>query len=193
MAAFLLTIVLLSNISLAYGMTEQSTNRPIYEYTVTEAERNIEFERQKQRIMDEIASIEPTGEYDYIYEHDYGSKKEVTISGFLANQPSGGTQFPTGGGFYVSTSGGASYSISVAFPKPYDMVSVSADIGYVTDSGVYIAAPNKTGYFKAYGEKDFEIQPLIVWRIHRFTGERSIYYRTTLQTHLRSRYYAKSV
>ncbi|MCG1013284.1 MAG: hypothetical protein GX892_01685 [Thermoanaerobacteraceae bacterium] len=187
MVYFLLTIFLLFNIPLAFGMTKQSSKSLIYEYIVPEVEKNAEYKKQIQEIMNEL----PTGDYDYIYEVEYGPIKEVTIEGFLANQPRNGTKFPGGGGFYCSTSGGAKYSVSVSFPEPFDMVTVSAELGYVSNSvsGVYIEAPNTTDYWKAYGEKDFEVQPIIVWKIHRYTGKKSKHVSYHSTTHLRSRYY----
>lgn len=86
--------------------------------------------------------------------------KEVTktVSGYAGNQPKGGSRFPSGGGFYYGDSGGPSVAVSV-----YG-VSVSIPLGQVKSSGIYVAVPDKTHYYKLYVSKRVKIRTYTTYR-----------------------------
>lgn len=102
----------------------------------------------------------------YHYRSEYLEHEIVTVSGFAGNQLSGGYQFPTGGGFWYSDSGGPSVtgSISLSLPAPFDMLSFSVNLGKSATSGLFVNAPNTTDYFKLYVVKTVEVSPYVVYR-----------------------------
>ncbi len=91
-----------------------------------------------------------------------------TLSGYAGNQYVGGYNFPGGGGFYYSSSGGPSVSgsVSISFPYPYNMVSVSigTNLGEKSNSvGQYVAVPANSSYYKLYVSKLMEVRPYVVY------------------------------
>lgn len=186
LSLFLLVLFLFPGITLAQETTEVEKNYInskgdlIYEHIVSEKVKQADIEKQ----IKEFESKNKIGTRDdyYKYEYVYEPSEEKNIGGFLGNQAKNGMQFPTGGGFFYSWSGGPVISVSVNFPPPFNCITVSANIGEVGFSGKYISAPNNTDYFKLYGEKYIEVTPYTVWKVHPYTGERTVYYRNYTQT-----------
>lgn len=131
--------------------------------TTTQDERDQIFAETMAAIIPENEINGP--QYHYGYEplpYEY-----ITLSGFAGNQVAGGYQFPTGGGFYFSDSGGpeVSGSINLSLPSPYDWISVSVNLGQRSEtSGLFVTVPNKTDYFKLFVSKVVEVRPYIVTR-----------------------------
>ncbi|MCL2045111.1 MAG: hypothetical protein FWG88_01835 [Oscillospiraceae bacterium] len=104
-------------------------------------------------------------EYEYYYE--YFSSVLKTLSGEAGNQLSGGYQFPTGGGFFHTNSGGPkpTGSISVPLPFPWNFISISFSInlGVNGASGQFYNVPDNTNYFKLWIDKTVQVQPYVVW------------------------------
>ncbi|WP_278951591.1 hypothetical protein [Lactobacillus apis] len=82
--------------------------------------------------------------------------KYPSAKGYAGNQPSKGTRFKSGGGFYWSTSGGPVVSVSSGFSG----FSFSVNLGTKGSSGYYVAAPNKKDYFKLYVKKTYKAEKL---------------------------------
>lgn len=95
---------------------------------------------------------------------EYGQEKTVFVGGYAGGQPSGGTRFPTGGGFFWSDSGGPITSASVNYSVPFTNVSLSVYLGNVGTSGSFTNAPNTTDYFKLYITKEYKVKPYIIYR-----------------------------
>jgi len=126
-----------------------------------------DFENQINAILEERKKedilINPTAG-DYIYTSEVVSIKTKVVSGYAGNQLSGGYQFPTGGGFFFSDSGGPEVSGSINFDTPVKIVSFSVGLGNKGTTGQYITAPNKTDYFKLYVSKTVEIRQVNIYR-----------------------------
>jgi len=89
-----------------------------------------------------------------VYDNTYTYK---TVGGYAGNQPSKGTKFPTGGGFYWSDKGGPSVSISVGIAG--QLFSVGASLGNSSNgSGKFVTVPSKNYYYKLYVEKKLKIR-----------------------------------
>lgn len=121
----------------------------------------------------------------YKYRTEYLDYEYKTVSGYAGNQSApGGYRFETGGGFYYEDSGGpdASTSINLTLPKPWDVISVSANLGIRSSGvkGVLVEVPNTTDYFKLYITKVLKIRPYIVYEAPIGTEDWSIYVVSTI-------------
>src|SRR5699024_12216302 len=99
---------------------------------------------------DELNLIEKTNSTQEVpkyshYDFVYIESKNISGSGYAGNQPVKGKRFPTGGGFYWSSSGGPTVSTSVSFGG--SIVSISMSLGESGDSCRFANAPDKTNYF----------------------------------------------
>lgn len=104
------------------------------------------------------------------YKTEYSPKKTVTASGYAGNQPSGGIQFKTGGGFYYAEDGGPQVTVSVSFPAPFKGVSFGIGMGVVKNtSGVFVTVPETTGFYKCRVNKTYEVTRYIIY--HRSFDE----------------------
>lgn len=66
-------------------------------------------------------------------------------------------------GFSYSPSGGRTISISVSLPKPYDVISLSTNLGKVSGSAsVHVTGLNKKYKYKVYVKKTIQCKPYIV-------------------------------
>lgn len=131
----------------------------------------------------------------YHYKTEYYATQYKTISGFAGNQLPGGYRFPSGGGFWYTDSGGPSFTVSASlnFPPPYDMVSVSVNLGEKGSSGQYVAAPNTTDYFKLYVMKTVAIRPYAVLRARSGTEDWEVYHVSCTESTYSVSAYAKKV
>lgn len=98
----------------------------------------------------------------------YGEREVVTVlkteystvTVTPEGQPAGGTQFPTGGGLYINTSGGT--SVSVGLGVSWGVVSTSVSVGYASKSsnvgGILVNAPNTTDHFIAKIDKTYKVE-----------------------------------
>lgn len=98
----------------------------------------------------------------------YGEREVVTVlkteystvTVTPEGQPAGGTQFPTGGGLYINTSGGT--SVSVGLGVSWGVVSTSVSVGYAGKSsnvgGILVNAPNTTDHFIAKIDKTYKVE-----------------------------------
>jgi len=132
----------------------------IYVNTMTEAQREAERNRQLQ---EQFSQLQASGGKNIIlrndpddYKHEWGTPKLAYASGYAGNQPDW-TRFRTKGGFYYSSSGGPSASISVSLPKPLGLVSFSVNLGSSGSSGKFVEAPNTTQYFKLYVQRNYTV------------------------------------
>ncbi|MBW4828606.1 MAG: hypothetical protein KZY61_05570 [Clostridiaceae bacterium] len=173
----------------------------MYEYIVPEEEVRAEEERQIKEIEEHLKSLNGIENDDYVvlprnnpndYVHKYGPTRIATIRGFAGNQPVKGRKFSSGGGFYYSSKGGPTASASISFPSPFNVISISANLGQSGSSGVYVAVPNRTDYFKLYIEKDFQVKPCIIYK-KQPNGKLKEWTRLNLKTLYRERYYSKKI
>lgn len=91
------------------------------------------------------------------YKTTYSKTYRKTFSGYAGNQPSGGTRFSTGGGFYYSESGGSTCTLNVGFGGEYGTISVSVPLGKKASSGYYVNVPDKVNYYKLYVSKEYDL------------------------------------
>lgn len=135
--------------------------------TTTESERDAVFEKAMSEILESMEQENSlTRGPKYRYKTDYKPYKYKTLSGYAGNQVAGGYKFPTGGGFWFTDSGGpeVSGSVNVGLPKPYDIVSVSINLGKKGTSGLWVAVPSSSSYYKLYVSKKMELRPYITYR-----------------------------
>ena len=135
--------------------------------TTTELERDAAFEKAMNEILENLEKENAlTRGPKYRYKTEYKSYKYTTLSGYAGNQVSGGYKFPTGGGFWFTDSGGpeVSGSVNVGLPKPFDMVSVSINLGKKGTSGLWVSVPSSSYYNKLYVSKKMELRPYITYR-----------------------------
>ena len=146
--------------------------------TTTESERDAAFEKAMDEILEnmEQENLLARGP-SYRYKTDYKPYKYTTFSGYAGNQVAGGYKFPTGGGFWFTDSGGpeVSASVNVGLPKPYDMVSVSVNLGKKGTSGLWVSVPSSSSYYKLYVSKKMELRPYITYRAPVGTEDWEIY------------------
>lgn len=131
----------------------------------SQKEREIYVKKESERIIRKLESATEKGP-KYRYKIEYLSKQYKTLGGDAGNQASGGYQFPTGGGFWFTDSGGPSVSGSIylSLPSPYNCLSFSINLGQKGVSGLYVNAPDTIHYFKLYVSKKLELTPYIMYR-----------------------------
>lgn len=162
----------------AYASAENSTEPEEVCFTTTEAERDAAFEKAMGEILEKIENENPVARGPkYHYKTEYKAYKYTTLSGYAGNQVAGGYKFPTGGGFWFTDSGGPSVSasVSVGLPKPYDMFSVSINLGQKGSSGLWVSVPSSSSYYKLYISKKMELRPYITYRARVGTENWEIY------------------
>lgn len=54
--------------------------------------------------------------------------------------------------------------MSVGLPKPFDMVSVSINLGQKGSSGLWVSVPSSSYYYKLYVSKVMELRPYVTYR-----------------------------
>lgn len=123
---------------------------------------------------------------------EYGNSVRKTFSGFAGNQPAEGNRFQTGGGFYFSDNGGPSSTISISFPSPFNLLSVSVNLGNSSSSGKFVLVPDTIHYFKLFVEKTYDCKPYIVWSVDS-NGNKSRYATNVSKIHIKTNQYAKRV
>lgn len=151
----------------AYASADNPTEPEEVCITTTEAERDAAFEKAMGEILEKIEKDNAvTRGPQYHYKTEYKSYKYTTLSGYAGNQVAGGYKFPTGGGFWFTDSGGPSVSgsVSVGLPKPFDMVSVSINLGQKGSSGLWVSVPSSSYYYKLYVSKKMELRPYVTYR-----------------------------
>lgn len=200
-AIAVLTSIFSVNAFAAESSTQMETSTILYQNTLSEVEieelhaQQVEQQIEEVMLRDQsIPSITPygpppTSSYDTVY----GAEKLVDLNGFAGSQPSGGTQFPSGGGFYYSDSGGPTVSLSYSWPTPYGSFGISGNLGNKANSGVFVNAPNKTNFFKLYITKTYKCKPYIIYKIDNRTGAKTEYYKGMTQVHYRTSATAKKV
>lgn len=181
----LLIFIFIPNSALAENLYNLENKTLIYQNNMTQEEIEKEHKRQLEKHIMSLNLKEneykiTIGDSKMIslddpsdYMHEWGPTAYPTTSGYAGNQPSNGTKFPTGGGFYYSDSGGPTASISVSFPEPFNSVSFSIGLGNSSTSGIFVNVPNTTDYFKLYITKEYEVRPYIIYRwtyINEFVG-----------------------
>lgn len=191
-----------SNVVSADTLLESDGKTVIFQMTEEEIEaehkRQIEaevFRLTKSSNLKDDGVIRPFDDPSD-YRIEYGTRKVGSVEGFAGNQTTG-VRFPTLGGFYYSTSGGPTTTLNLSFPEPYDWLSLSVPLGNKSTSGIYVAAPNTTDYFKLSVIKDYSVQPYIVYR---YTYDTNLGYNTWQVfnkshniTHVGTQAYAKKV
>lgn len=92
-------------------------------------------------------------------------------------QPSGGTKFTNGGGFYVNTSGGS--NVNVSFSVSWGAISLGVAPRSVGGNGIYISAPTKTKYYKTKIDKKFKSKRVKV-DVYEYGAYNYPYYTTDI-------------
>lgn len=118
------------------------------------------------------------------YKTTYAEAKEKVFSEYAANQPTKGTKFSTGGGFYYSPDGG-NCKFDVAIGGAYGVISVSIPIGKVTTSttGYFVTVPTTTSYYKLKVNKKYEIQAYAIYHKEWNDQTMSYYWRKVSVNH----------
>lgn len=140
---------------------------------------NLNEDEIKNLSQDQLSIIHDTVAADFIddqivsdnsfrsrpeYWTEYGAQERKTFSGFAGNQPPGGTNFPTGGGFWWVDSDGPTVSISMNYNGVIIPVSVSLGISSnQAGSGRYASVPNTYDYFKLFVERTYDCKPQVTY------------------------------
>lgn len=178
--SIVLSVALLFGLSVpAYAAESFSDNSSVYSKQIititTKEERDAIHEKAMEEIMSEIIKNDSVARGpQYHYRSDFLPYEYKYLSGFAGNQLRDGYKFPTGGGFYYSDSGGPSVSgsFNVSLPKPYDVVSLSVNLGVKSDSGgQFVIAPSTTKFYKLYVTKKIEVRPHITYRARPGTDD----------------------
>lgn len=102
------------------------------------------------------------------YSSEIVGTETVTVGGYAGNQPSGGSKFSTGGGFYWADKGGPTISASVNFGVGFqDIYSFSVSLGIATDNGTFgyfVEVPNTRDHFKLYITKTYRVQKINIYK-----------------------------
>ncbi|WIV13503.1 hypothetical protein [Proteiniborus sp. MB09-C3] len=183
----LLIVILIPNLVLAQEIDDvgKVNKVVIYKNHMSESEKQAERDRQVKEHLEKLNfgkdykivfgddSIRPFNDPSD-YKHEYGTSKIAVAGGFAGGQGSAGYRFPTGGGFWYTDSGGPTASISVSFPKPFESVSFSVNLGEKGTTGQYVKVdPDSNNYYKLYVEKEYEVTPYVIYKwtwIDDFTG-----------------------
>jgi len=150
------------------GAVEESSNSVASDYVTKEdgtiemivPEYEVEQDLQKQ-VEDYISSktgLTRSPNWVNLTQKVIETKYPVA-SGYAGNQPTKGTKFPSGGGFYWSSGGGPNVSVSAGFAG----VSISTNLGKSGTSGNFVNAPNKTQYFKLHVSEKYKVQKVAVY------------------------------
>lgn len=173
-----LVTVLICAFSIPAYASENSIESKEISITTTEAERDAAFEKAMEEILENIEKENSvTRGPKYHYKTVYKTYKYKILSGYAGNQPKGGHKFPTGGGFWFTDSGGPTVSgtVSVGLPKPYNMVSVSINLGKSGSSGTFVLVPSPKYYYKLHISKKMELRPYITYRAPVGTKKWEVY------------------
>lgn len=117
-----------------------------------------------EQIEQLLAQIPQTfSETYWKYDYETVATQSKTAKGYAGGQPSGGVQFPSGGGFYYVPEGGP--TVSLSFGASFEGFSLGVSIGSASSSftGTFATAPNKTDYFKLYAEKTITVEKVAVY------------------------------
>ena len=141
---------------------------PLQNYVVvytSHKEREVYIKKESERIIHNLENTNIKGP-KYRYKIEYLSKQYKTLGGDAGNQATGGYQFPTGGGFWFTDSGGPSVSGSIylSLPSPYNCLSFSINLGQKGVSGLFVSVPDTIHYYKLYVSKRLELTPYIMYR-----------------------------
>lgn len=161
-----------------YMRENEVTNVEKVVIITSEQERDKQFNAAFSEIMNQIRGTAQTRDNKERFKYEHYDYQYKMLSGYAGNQVTGGYQFPTGGGFYFSDSGGPSVSggVSLTLPPPYSMISISVNLGNrSTSSGLYVGVPDKTNYFKLYVEKTMEVRPYAIYKQNQNTHEYELY------------------
>lgn len=184
MVFVLLIVILIPNLVLAQENYDVD-KVVVYKNPMSESEMQAERERQVKEHIEKLlleennrnifgdGSIRPFNDPSD-YKTEYGTSKRAFAGGFAGGQGSAGHMFPSGGGFWYTESGGPTASISVSFPKPFEAVSFSINLGETGTTGTfYNVPPDSNNFYKLYVEKEYEVTPYVIYRrtwIDDFTG-----------------------
>ena len=85
------------------------------------------------------------------------------ITGRPSGQLPGGERFANGGGWWFAESGGPTASVSVSLPAPWNMISVSTNLGQTGRLGRFYFAPDTVNRWHLYNRVEMRITP---WTIY---------------------------
>ncbi|MCC4044814.1 hypothetical protein [Enterococcus gallinarum] len=128
------------------------------EFLVPEEEVDRDLQTQVQDFISSKTGMLRSPTYVNLTQKVIETKYPVA-SGYAGNQPTKGTKFPSGGGFYWSSGGGPNVSVSAGFAG----VSISTNLGKSGTSGSFVNAPNKTKYFKLHVSEKYKVQKVAVY------------------------------
>ncbi len=150
-------------------MSTIAVSKDIETMIVPKKVREADFQRQIDEIIDELkkedmAHAQSVG--DHIYTTEVVQVKYKKLEGYAGGQPSTGTRFRYGGGFFWKDSGGPTVSGQVTFSVPYKLVNVSVTLGTTSDSETQyiVLVPNTYEHFKLYVEKTMEVRQVNVYK-----------------------------
>ena len=164
-----------------------------------DAELLVETEKTAAEVEKEYALAEekllndPMRGPAYDYKIEYGTPKTSIAGGYAGNQVPGGYQFPSGGGFYYSESGGPTVSLSFSFSSPYGSMSFGIPLGNKSTVGTWVAAPSTSGYYKLWVDKTIEVKPYVQYRKKKGTSTWEVWTRGGTPVTKKISLYAKRV
>lgn len=174
----------------SYAMERKTENGTEYVEIIPKWIKDAEIERQIEEGLKRRGMIQPLDDRNYIYENETVAVKYITLSGYVGNQPPGGTRFATGGAFYWVPDGGPTATGTVTFSVPYKMLEVTIQLGAIGKAqgvGLEVLVPDTKYYYKAYNSEEHEVRQVNTYRINKTTGERILWatqYPKTLSSRL---------
>ncbi|MGG0667447.1 hypothetical protein ABE073_02855 [Lederbergia citrisecunda] len=202
---FLLSVIIFSTSGFAASAnssgkfdSEDSTGKTSITYYETEEEILEAHKKLAEEELRKIMSGNGLFNHPDDYKIEYGDRKNTKAGGYAGNQPdSNGYRFNTGGGFYWSDSGGPTVTANVAFPYPWDHVSLSVPLGNKSTSGVFVTVPNTVDRFKLWIDKHYSVQPYNIYQWTYDYNSGFYYWKLISKSHTSTRtgvdYWAKKV
>lgn len=151
----------------------KTTSSITYQVSEEEIERNLQA--QVDAYINSI--VAPQSDRDYTYHTETVETKYVSGSGYAGNQPTNGVRFRTGGSFFWAESGGPTLDASVTFSDPFQMVSVTIDLGVKSSSstGYVVDVPTKDAFYKLHVSKVMRVDKSVTYQTSLITGETRVY------------------
>ncbi len=180
---FALVIALVVACPLAFAIIpaeEKVVSTVTYQIPEEVVEKNIQAQVNGyiSSLEKEVGSLR--SDRDYTYRTEKVATKYVTRSGYPGNQPANGIKFNTGGSFFWAETGGPTLNASVTFSDPFQMVSVTVDLGLKSESftGCSINVPSTDAYYKLYVTKKMRVDKYVTYQTSLITGETRVYMTT---------------
>jgi hypothetical protein len=130
--------------------------------TFINSEEDIEKQEENQlaehlKEAKEYMGINPKLRYVDVTQTKIGESTK-TVSFYPTGQPSGGTRFASGGGFYYADNNSGSFTFSIGIAGVSTNITIpTGALGSAASAGYYCKAPNKTDHFKLKISRKYKI------------------------------------